>query len=139
MFCQRNPKPCPLIHVLEPGVHTLYNDVDVRSDCPRYRIYKDGVLEKEVLNIAEYWRNDFVTFVIGCSFSFEDAMVQAGLNIRHINEKKTVPMYNTNIPCKAAGAFQGNMVVSMRPFTPKVGRLMLTAVSTIIQTEYWTQ
>ena len=122
LFCQRNPKPCPLLHVLEPGVYKFDNDVDIRSDCPKYRIYKDGVLENEVLDITEYWRNDFVTFVIGCSFSFEDAMIQSGLKIRHIDEKKTVPMYKTNIPCKAAGVFHGNLVVSMRPFIPKVYR-----------------
>lgn len=119
LFCQRNSKPCPLIHVLEPGVFNL-DDIDVRTDCPKYRLFKDGELVSEKSDISDYWQNDFVTFIIGCSFSFEDAMIQAGLKIRHIEEGKNVPMYKTNIPCKSAGIFHGNMVVSMRPFIPKV-------------------
>lgn len=123
LFCQRNPKPCPLLHVLEPGVFTLRggtggDGIDIRKDVPKYRIYREGVLVEEVEDIEQYWQEDFVSFVIGCSFSFEDALMKAGLKIRNIEERKTVPMYLTNIDCKSAGAFNGKMVVSMRPFKP---------------------
>jgi uncharacterized protein YcsI (UPF0317 family) len=91
LFCQRNPKPCPLLRVLEPGSFLL-NDIDIRSDVPKYRIFEDGVLVKEVQNIQDVWQEDFVTFVIGCSFSFEDALSKAGLGIRHIEQKRNVPM-----------------------------------------------
>lgn len=92
LFCQRNPKPCPLLHVLEPGTFSL-NTIDIRTDVPRYRIFEDGVLIKEVDSIEDVWRDDFVTFVIGCSFSFEDALSKAGLSIRHIDQGRNVPMY----------------------------------------------
>lgn len=91
LFCQRNPKPCPLLHVLEPGSYTL-NDIDIRTDIPKYRVFEDGVLTKEVDSIEDLWREDFVTFLIGCSFSFEDALVKAGLSIRHIDQGRNVPM-----------------------------------------------
>lgn len=119
LFCQRNPKPCPLIEVLEPGQFSFGNDIDIRTDLPKYRVFRDGVFCEEVTDIADYWREDFVTFVIGCSFSFEEAMIRAGLSVRHVEESCNVPMYNTNIPCKPAGCFQGNMVVSMRPLIAK--------------------
>lgn len=116
LFCQRNPKPCPLLHVLEPGVFQL-GDIDIRKDVPRYRVFREGVFSEEVTNIGDdLWSSDMVTFVIGCSFSFEDALIRAGLRIRHIDQNRNVPMYNTSIPCKSAGVFHGNMVVSMRPF-----------------------
>lgn len=117
LFCQRNPKPCPLLHVLEAGQYSL-GDADIRRDLPKYRVYKDGSLVSEVTDISEYWSEDLVTFVIGCSFSFEDALLKAGLRIRHIDQQCTVPMYRTNIPCTPAGVFHGNLVVSMRPFLP---------------------
>lgn len=91
LFCQRNPKPCPLLHVLEPGTYSL-NSIDIRTDVPRYRIFENGVLTKEVDSIDDVWRDDFVTFVIGCSFSFEDALAKAGLCIRHIDQGRNVPM-----------------------------------------------
>ncbi len=91
LFCQRNPKSCPLLHVLESGVHT-FGDIDIRSDLPKYRVYKDGVLAEEITDVASIWQSDFVTFVIGCSFSFEDAMINAGLKIRHIEQGVNVPM-----------------------------------------------
>eukprot|EP01040_Poterioochromonas_malhamensis_P018456 gene18456-21561_t len=117
LFCQRNPKPCPLLHVLEAGEYQ-YNDIDIRTDLPKYRVFENGVLSKECSNVTELWSEDLVTFVIGCSFSFEDALVKGGLSIRHIDQKRNVPMYRTNIPCKPAGVFHGNLVVSMRPFKP---------------------
>mmetsp|Transcript_12280 Transcript_12280/g.18608 ORF Transcript_12280/g.18608 Transcript_12280/m.18608 type:complete len:264 (-) Transcript_12280:101-892(-) len=121
LFCQRNPKSCPLLEVLEPGVHVtaqVAKDADIRTDLPKYRVYRDGVLTEEVTDISSLWREDLCTFIIGCSFSFEDAMLKSGLPVRHVQEGRNVPMYNTNIPCASAGIFRGNMVVSMRPFLP---------------------
>lgn len=92
LFCQRNPKPCPLLHVLEPGVYRL-GDIDIRKDVPRYRVYRDGVFVEEPTSISDdLWQEDMVTFVIGCSFSFEDALMRAGLKIRHVEQKRNVPM-----------------------------------------------
>ncbi len=91
LFCQRNPKPCPLLHVLEPG-NFEWGGIDIRTDVPKYRIYVDGVLSQEVHDISNLWEADFVTFIIGCSFSFEAALLNSGLRIRNIDEGKTVPM-----------------------------------------------
>ena len=118
LFCQRNPKPCPLLHVLEAGDFLIDEEIDIRTDCPKYRIYENGEFKEEVIDLKLIWREDLVTFVIGCSFSFEDAMQRAGLPIRHVDSGCNVPMYNTNIPCVKAGRFSGNLVVSMRPLTP---------------------
>jgi uncharacterized protein YcsI (UPF0317 family) len=121
LFCQKNPKPCPLIGVLEPGEVSLADiaaDLDIRTDLSGYRVWRDGVLSAEVADITSVWRDDLVTFVIGCSFSFEEALVADGLSIRHIEEGRNVPMYRTTIPCQPAGPFHGPMVVSMRPFKP---------------------
>jgi uncharacterized protein YcsI (UPF0317 family) len=117
LFCQRNPKPCPLLHVVEAGSFML-DDIDIRTDAPKYRVFKDGILQQELTDISSIWSDDLVTFVIGCSFSFEDALVNAGLRIRHIDQGRNVPMYNTNVVCPSAGVFHGNLVVSMRPFKP---------------------
>jgi uncharacterized protein YcsI (UPF0317 family) len=93
LFCQRNPKPCPLLHVLEPG-EFMFGEINIKTDLPKYRLYRNGELQGEVTNISEdIWTEDMVTFVIGCSFSFEDALVRAGLKIRHIDEGRNVPMY----------------------------------------------
>lgn len=121
LFCQRNAKACPLISVSEPGhfvVPLLGEDIDLRSDLPAYRIFNQGEFTAEVQDIGAWWRDDLVSFLIGCSFSFEDALIAAGLEIRHISEGKNVPMYNTNLQCVSAGRFAGNMVVSMRPMLP---------------------
>ncbi len=118
-YCQRNPKPCPLLAVGEPGqakLPALGNDIDICTDVPRYRVWRDGVLVDQPTDISSLWRNDLVTFVIGCSFSFEQALVEAGLRIAHTDQGVNVPMYRTNIATEAAGAFHGPMVVSMRPF-----------------------
>jgi uncharacterized protein YcsI (UPF0317 family) len=117
LFCQRNPKPCPLIEVLEPGRYAprCAPDADVRSDLPGYRIYENGELQREVSDITAYWRDDFVSFLIGCSFSFENALIAGGIPLRHVQECVNVAMYKTNVSCLPAGRFQGNMVVSMRP------------------------
>lgn len=118
LFCQRNPKPCPVLEVLAPGDYhpdALAHHADVRTDVPRYNVYVKGILRESVQSIENYWREDFVTFLLGCSFSFEEAMVKAGISVRHMEEKKNVPMYVTNIACKPAGIFRGPMVVTMRP------------------------
>ncbi|OQS04434.1 hypothetical protein THRCLA_03333 [Thraustotheca clavata] len=122
LFCQRNPKPCPLLEVSDVGNIEMKRTApgsDIRTDLPKYRIYEDGVLTAEVTDIKEYWKDDFVTFLLGCSFSFEDALENAGLAVRHLQEKRNVPMYRTNIPCDSAGVFSGNLVVSMRPYKPR--------------------
>jgi uncharacterized protein YcsI (UPF0317 family) len=122
-FCQNNPKPCPLIAMSdEPGnplMHAAGQDVDIRTDLPRYRIWREGRLAEEVADVTAHWRDDLVTFLIGCSFSFEEALLADGLDIRNLSEGKNVPMYNTNIACQPAGRFSGNLVVSMRPFVPR--------------------
>jgi uncharacterized protein YcsI (UPF0317 family) len=122
MFARSNPKPCPIITVApEAGVYRLPEagkDFDIRTDVPQYRVWHDGVMTHEVTDIKDYWRDDLVTFLIGCSFSFEEALVADGLEIRNITEGVNVPMYRTHVACKSAGRFSGNMVVSMRPFKP---------------------
>ncbi len=126
LFCQRNPKPCPLLEVLEPGKFLtgfLSKGADIRTDIPRYNIYRKGKLEKTVRDIRSLWKNDFVTFLLGCSFSFEEALLRAKIPIRHIEENRNVPMFITNISCQSAGVFHGPMVVTMRPVSPdKVSR-----------------
>lgn len=117
-FCQRNPKPCPLLAVSEPGdplLPTLGEGLDLRSDLPRYRVWQDGQLVDEVDDITTLWRDDLVGFAIGCSFSFEEALLEAGVPLRHVAEGRNVAMYRTNLPTAAAGVFHGPMVVSMRP------------------------
>ncbi len=121
-FCQLNPKPCPLVAMAaNPGdthIEGIGPDFDIRTDVPRYRVWENGALSEEVSDIQHLWRDDLVTFLIGCSFSFEEALQADGLEIRNIAEGKNVPMYNTNVACRPAGRFRGNTVVSMRPFKP---------------------
>ena len=122
LFCQRNPKPCPLLEVLEPGefrTKFLSLAADIRTDIPRYNIYRKGKLDRTVKDIKSFWEPDFVSFLLGCSFSFEEAMLRSKIPVRHIEENKNVPMFITNIPCKAAGIFNGPMVVTMRPVPPE--------------------
>lgn len=117
-FCQFNPKPCPLIGMSRAGDYRLPelgDDLDIRTDIPRYRIFHNGELMQEVRDIVNHWRDDLVTFVLGCSFSFEEALLADGLEVRNISEGVNVPMYRTTIPCRSAGRFSGDMVVSMRP------------------------
>ena len=126
LFCQRNPKPCPLLEVLEPGKYRtefLSQDTDIRTDIPRYNIYRRGRLEDTAKEIKNRWQPDFVTFLLGCSFSFEEALMRAKVPVRHIEENKNVPMFISSIACKPAGVFHGPMVVTMRPIPPdKVSR-----------------
>ncbi|NTW37425.1 MAG: DUF1445 domain-containing protein [Syntrophobacteraceae bacterium] len=112
LFCQRNQKPCPLLEVLEPGKFLtafLSKDADIRTDIPMYNVYRKGKLERTVRNIRSLWKNDFVTFLLGCSFSFEEALLRSKIPIRHIEENKNVPMFITNIPCKPAGVFHARI------------------------------
>ena len=120
LFCQRNPKPCPVLDVTEAGSpepRTVAPGADLRTDVPRYRVYRHGELVEEPENLSKLWRDDFVGFLTGCSFTFENALQEAGLPVRHIEDGCNVPMFRTNIPCTPAGVFRGPMVVSMRPMT----------------------
>jgi uncharacterized protein YcsI (UPF0317 family) len=120
-FCRRNPKPCPLIGVSAPGdprIPELAEDLDIRTDLPRYRVWRNGALVEEPTDILKWWRDDLVTFAIGCSFSFEQALLEAGIELRHMTCDCTVPMYRTSIETIAAGPFHGPLVVSMRPMKP---------------------
>lgn len=121
LFTQRNKKPCPVLDVTEAGSpvpRLTAPGADIRTDIPRYRIYRKGELTDEVTDISSFWQDDLVAFLLGCSFSFEAPMIEAGLEVRHITDHHNVPMYKTNIECVPAGVFHGPMVVSMRPMKP---------------------
>jgi len=121
LFAQRNPKPCPLLEVVEAGQvepRQMAPGADLRVDLPRYRIYRDGELVDEPIEISSAWRDDLVSFLLGCSFTFESALVEAGIPVRHIEQCTNVPMFITSIPTVPAGVFHGPMVVSMRPLPP---------------------
>ena len=117
-FCQRNPKPCPLLAVTEPGqflIDALGDDLDIRTDVPLYRLWRDGVLVDEPRDLRPLWRDDYVSFVLGCSFSFEHALLAAGIPLRHVEKGHNVAMYRTNIATEPVGLYRGPVVVSMRP------------------------
>lgn len=151
-FCVRNPKPCPLLEVTDAGVYearSVAPGSDIRTDLPRYRVWRGGVCAEEVTDIKQFWpdgakgdtadhpdaRSDWVAFLLGCSFSFEEALLAAKLPVRHLQQEagrdaplpggqlavnpRNVPMYRTNIPTAPAGPFSGPLVVSMRPMTPE--------------------
>jgi uncharacterized protein YcsI (UPF0317 family) len=121
LFCQRNPKPCPLLDVTEPGCpepKLMAPGADLRTDVPRYSVYERGELVDEPADLLRWWRDDLVGFLLGCSFTFENALLQANLPVRHVEAGCNVPMYRTNRPCVPAGVFHGPLVVSMRPMTP---------------------
>ncbi|MEO1639842.1 MAG: putative hydro-lyase [Pseudomonadota bacterium] len=116
-FCQRNPKPCPLVGVSDTGnplMDTLGHDIDIRTDLPAYYVYRDGRLDETVSDISGLWQDDFVSFALGCSFTFEHALEQAGIPVWHIENNTTVPMFASNIQTVPAGPFGGATVVSMR-------------------------
>ena len=120
-FAQANPKPCPVLAVSEPGdprLPGLGKDLDIRTDLPRYRVWRHGELAEEPLEICHAWRDDLVSFALGCSFSFEQALIEEGIELRHMTCGSNVPMYRTNIRCIPAGPFAGPLVVSMRPLAP---------------------
>ena len=115
------PKPCPVLAVSEAGdphLPTLGAELDIRTDLPRYRVWRNGELVDEPTDVRDVWRDDLVSFAIGCSFSFEEALMEDGIEIRHIARNVNVPMYRTNVPCVSAGIFHGPLVVSMRPLKP---------------------
>jgi uncharacterized protein YcsI (UPF0317 family) len=120
-FCQANPRPCPVIGMSEPGdprIPALGEDLDIRTDLVGYRVWQDGKVVEDTGDITTWWRDDLVTFVLGCSYSFEEALIEDGIPLRHVERGLRVPMYRTNIACKPAGPFAGPMVVSMRPLKP---------------------
>ncbi len=119
-FCRLNPKPCPLLEVTRPGQFdelAIARDADLRTDLPRYCVFRHGQREDRPTTIEPYWEDDFVSFLIGCSFTFEGALLKAGVPVRHLEEECNVPMYRTNIPCESVGVFHGPLIVSMRPMT----------------------
>jgi len=118
LFCQRNPKPCPLLEVLEAGAYEIGSfapGADIRTDVPRYNIFRRGNLKDTRKDIVDLWQDDFVTFLLGCSFTFEEALLKAKVPVRHIEEAKNVPMYITDITCREGGIFSGPLVVTLRP------------------------
>lgn len=120
-FCQLNPKPCPLIGLSElgdPTIPSLGTDLDLRTDLSRYHVWRDGEVSERPTNIAALWRDDLVAFVLGCSFSFEQALVEDGIPLRHQELGRNVSMYRTSLACTPAGRFRGPLVVSMRPLKP---------------------
>ena len=120
LFAQKNPYAFPVLEVCD-GRYTeeIADRADIARDLPRYRVYEYGEMTGEYLNVEKFWRDDLVSFLIGCSFSFEAELLEAGIPVRQIEEGRNVPMYITNIPCRPAGVFHGNVVVSMRPMTPE--------------------
>lgn len=121
-FCMLNPKSCPFVYESKPG-ETYFEDIaadsDIRLDVGRYKIFEYGKFTKETNSLLDIWRNDYVTFLLGCSFTFENALIEDGLKLRHNEYGINIPMYITNIKCKPSGVFEGNTVVSMRPFKKK--------------------
>jgi uncharacterized protein YcsI (UPF0317 family) len=121
-FCVANPRPCPLLEVGEPGSFEPMQTApgaDLRTDVPRYRVHRDGEMVDELPDVRDVWRDDLMAFLIGCSFTFERALLAAGLPVRHIEQGVNVPMYTTAVACRPAGRFAGPLVVSMRPMTPQ--------------------
>jgi uncharacterized protein YcsI (UPF0317 family) len=123
LFAQRNPKPCPVIEVTDvgsPEPKVSAPGADLRTDVPRYRIYREGSLAGEVTDLLSVWHEDLVAFLLGCSFTFESALLMAGIPVRHIEEDRNVPMFISSIPCVPAGVFHGPLVVTMRPIPAKL-------------------
>ncbi|MHB1159604.1 MAG: putative hydro-lyase [Chloroflexota bacterium] len=120
VFAQRNPKPCPILEVLDRGSYESVfaaPGADVRTDLPRYRVYRNGAIECDVTDVKDFWSDDLVAFLLGCAMSFDAALDRAGIPNRHVEEGRSGSLYNSNIPCPPAGVFRGNMVVSMRPYS----------------------
>lgn len=118
LFCQRNPRPCPVLEMVEPGGYEpalMARGADLRMDVPLYRIYKEGELVAEEGDVTRYWNDELVCFLLGCSFTFESALIRAGICLRHIEEGKNVAMYVTDLETRPTGTFSGPIVVSMRP------------------------
>ena len=108
-FCTRNPKPCPLIEITAPGdpiPRLSAPDADLRTDVPAYRVYRDGELAEKRSEIGDLWGPDLVGFLLGCSFTFEHALAEAGVRLRHVECGTTVPMFISGLRCLPAGRFQ---------------------------------
>lgn len=120
-FAKKNPKPCPLLEVIHGSrlVKDMGEGANILTDIPKYRIFRDGKLVEEVTDATPYWTDDMVVFLIGCSFSFEEALMKAGIDVRHISMGRNVPMFRTKVMTDPAGPFKGELVVSMRPMTPE--------------------
>jgi uncharacterized protein YcsI (UPF0317 family) len=121
LYCQRNPKPCPLLarsDIGNPHLATLAEDLDIRTDVPRYHVFRDGKFVEEVTDIKSLWRDDLVAFALGCSFSFEEALLQAGVPLRFLDRNEVAAVYVTNVMTTPAGPFQGPLMVTMRAFKP---------------------
>lgn len=120
-YAARNPFACPVLEVVEgdPFTHAMGEGGNIMTDIPEYYIYRNGVLSEKVNDASAYWQEGFVGFLIGCSFSFEEALIRAGIDVRHITEGRNVPMFKTSIKTVPAGPFSGPMVCSMRPMTPE--------------------
>jgi len=127
LFAQRNPKPCPLLDVTEPGSWStpIAPGADLRTDVAQYRVWRDGELVEEPTSVEHVWRDDLVTFLIGCSFTFEAALMESGVPVRHLEQGVNVPMFRTTRPCRPAGRLHGDLVVTMRPVPAE---LVATAV-----------
>ncbi len=121
LFCIRNPKPCPILDVLDPGQvePSIAAGADLRSDLPRYNVFEQGKLKGEVQDVTNLFHEEMVSFLLGCSFSFENGLLAAGIPVRNLEEGKNVSMYITNRTCVPAGPFSGRLVVTMRPMTPE--------------------
>lgn len=124
-FTDRNPFPCPVLEIIKgnPLTHDMADGANILTDIPEYFIYRNGKMVERCKNATKYWEDGFVGFLLGCSFSFEEALMNAGIEIRHIATGRNVPMYKTNFATKKAGAFEGPMVCSMRPMTPENAKL----------------
>ena len=124
-YTKLNPFPCPVLEIVEGTPETLFmgEGGDITTDIPEYFIYRNGLFSERVQNVSSYWKDDYVGFLIGCSFSFEEALMRAGIEIRHIAQGRNVPMYKTNIMTKKSGPFEGPMVCSMRPMTEENAKL----------------
>jgi len=131
LFAQRNPKSCPVLDVVEEGgtAPALATEADLRTDLPRYRVWVDGDLAGEPTDVVDLWRDDLVSFLIGCSFTFETALVEAGVPLRHVEQGRNVSMYRTGWACRPAGRLSGPLVVSMRPVPPSLVPAAVTATA----------
>ena len=120
-FAKKNPFPCPILEIIKgtPDTHAMGEGGNICTDIPRYRIYENGVFTKELTDVSSYWKEGYVGFLIGCSFSFEETLIKEGIEIRHISQGRNVPMFKTNIQTVPVGPFSGPMVCSMRPMTPE--------------------
>jgi uncharacterized protein YcsI (UPF0317 family) len=127
LFAERNPKPCPVLEVTEPGATStvLAPGADLRTDVPAYRVWRDGECVAETTDVTQHWRDDLVTVLLGCSFTFEPALLRTGVPVRHLEEHQNVPMFRTNLICHPAGPLAGPMVVTMRPIP---AALVVTAI-----------